>query len=281
MTKRHGISKRLRFHVLKRDSFMCRYCGDRGDGVRLQIDHIIPVARGGTNEFGNLITACFDCNAGKTDEPLGDVLPPWRPLPPKPAYTPPSRGRVFRLGQTARQALRGDDLSFDEARAVVMAEIEAATESEDEFGNEIEPSEYLERTIWRPANNPHSFQAYEPHAVFTYDDRSDEPLRVVYADALERAARQLFDQLPHHEGWIYWRGGCDPLPSYVSPFADCEFLFRNGSRDASTYYIEQPWAHLAPQGWDGGGDIIAYRIRKKAPRASAWKPKFQTIEGRL
>jgi hypothetical protein len=40
--------------------------------VLLQIDHIHPVAKGGTNDLTNLITACGPCNAGKRDKTLDD-----------------------------------------------------------------------------------------------------------------------------------------------------------------------------------------------------------------
>ena len=38
----------------------------------LHIDHIEPVAKGGTNELTNLITSCMPCNLGKRDSPLDD-----------------------------------------------------------------------------------------------------------------------------------------------------------------------------------------------------------------
>ena len=31
----------------------------------LEIDHVHPVAEGGTNDMDNLVTACWDCNRGK------------------------------------------------------------------------------------------------------------------------------------------------------------------------------------------------------------------------
>lgn len=62
---RRPISKRLRFEVLHRDGFRCRYCGTSGDGTILHIDHVLAVANGGTNEINNLIAACIDCNLGK------------------------------------------------------------------------------------------------------------------------------------------------------------------------------------------------------------------------
>ena len=64
MTARKAISKRLRFAIFARDKFTCRYCGKQPPEVVLVIDHMIPVAEGGTNEETNLITSC-PCNAGK------------------------------------------------------------------------------------------------------------------------------------------------------------------------------------------------------------------------
>ena len=63
--KRKNISKSVRFEVFKRDSFTCQYCGRSAPDVVLEIDHIIPVSKGGENEITNLITSCFDCNRGK------------------------------------------------------------------------------------------------------------------------------------------------------------------------------------------------------------------------
>lgn len=64
------ISVGLRFRVLERDDFSCRYCGSRPPWVRLVVDHAIPVAGGGTNDFENLVTACEPCNQGKAARPL-------------------------------------------------------------------------------------------------------------------------------------------------------------------------------------------------------------------
>lgn len=67
---REKISKKVRFSVFKRDNFTCKYCGKRSPDVVLEIDHIIPVVDGGTNDTINLTTACFDCNRGKGKERL-------------------------------------------------------------------------------------------------------------------------------------------------------------------------------------------------------------------
>lgn len=71
---RKALSKRLRFEVFKRDQFKCRYCGrNPSSGAILNVDHIIPVAKNGTNDILNLITSCFDCNSGKSDKELTDI----------------------------------------------------------------------------------------------------------------------------------------------------------------------------------------------------------------
>lgn len=73
VAKRKGLSKKTRFEVFKRDGFRCQYCGRTPPVVILQIDHIIPVAADGPSVIGNLVTACEDCNAGKSDRDLKQV----------------------------------------------------------------------------------------------------------------------------------------------------------------------------------------------------------------
>ena len=69
---RVAIPKTVRFEVFKRDRFTCQYCGASAPDVLLEVDHIKPVSKGGTNEMLNLITACRDCNRGKTNKTLSD-----------------------------------------------------------------------------------------------------------------------------------------------------------------------------------------------------------------
>jgi hypothetical protein len=73
---REAISPTLRFEVLRRCNFACYYCGVPGSlGLRaLHIEHVVPVAHGGGNDFPNLVAACWDCNAGKADGVPGDAL---------------------------------------------------------------------------------------------------------------------------------------------------------------------------------------------------------------
>ena len=56
----------LREEVFKRDGYKCCVCGKtEKDGVRLEIDHIIPVSKGGQSTISNLQTLCSSCNAKK------------------------------------------------------------------------------------------------------------------------------------------------------------------------------------------------------------------------
>lgn len=74
MAERKPLQKKLRFDVFKRDGFKCQYCGNTPPLIVLEIDHIIPVSKKGTDEIDNLITSCFDCNRGKSNIEL-NILP--------------------------------------------------------------------------------------------------------------------------------------------------------------------------------------------------------------
>jgi len=67
-----SLSKRIRFEVLKRDGFRCRYCGISSLSALLHVDHVIPRAEGGTDDPANLIASCAACNLGKSDVQLDE-----------------------------------------------------------------------------------------------------------------------------------------------------------------------------------------------------------------
>ena len=65
---RKNINLRMRAKVLKRDKSTCQMCGanlKNTPGVKLEVDHIIPVEQGGETVIDNLQTLCRECNAGK------------------------------------------------------------------------------------------------------------------------------------------------------------------------------------------------------------------------
>lgn len=53
-----------------RDNFKCRYCGKTANEKELEVDHVVPRSRGGSNAMINLVTSCFECNRGKRDKTL-------------------------------------------------------------------------------------------------------------------------------------------------------------------------------------------------------------------
>lgn len=72
MSRRTPVPRRTRFAVLERDGFACQYCGAKAPDVVLHVDHVIPVSAGGKDHMDNLVTACEDCNIGKSDTLLSD-----------------------------------------------------------------------------------------------------------------------------------------------------------------------------------------------------------------
>lgn len=54
-----------RKNILRRDNYKCAYCG-RSD-LMLTVDHVVPKARGGSDSWENLVTACTRCNNIKGD----------------------------------------------------------------------------------------------------------------------------------------------------------------------------------------------------------------------
>ena len=69
-----------RFHsrAVHRARGCCTYCGDRLDSAnihkRLEWDHVIPIAKGGSTGEGNLVPSCGKCNRSKGSK----LLMEWR-----------------------------------------------------------------------------------------------------------------------------------------------------------------------------------------------------------
>ena len=67
---RKSIPLKDRLAVLKRDNYRCAICGatpSNDHSVSLEVDHVVPVARGGSNDITNLQVLCQKCNQGKKD----------------------------------------------------------------------------------------------------------------------------------------------------------------------------------------------------------------------
>ena len=76
LTKFVHVPRRFRRQVTNtflfaRDHYRCQYCGRSAAELKpreaLTRDHLIPISRGGTNEWTNVVTACSTCNTRKSN----------------------------------------------------------------------------------------------------------------------------------------------------------------------------------------------------------------------
>jgi hypothetical protein len=66
--QRRLMTKKLRDSIKSRDNYTCRYCGNSTHiepNLLLEVDHIVPVAKGGCTVEDNLQTLCWKCNRSK------------------------------------------------------------------------------------------------------------------------------------------------------------------------------------------------------------------------
>lgn len=66
---------RIAHLVFQRDNYTCQYCGKIG-GI-LEVDHITPFSKGGSDELSNLTTSCRRCNRQKKDKTIQEFIV-WR-----------------------------------------------------------------------------------------------------------------------------------------------------------------------------------------------------------
>ena len=77
-----------RKNIYTRDNNMCQYCGKSFDTSELNIDHVIPKAQGGTNDWNNLVCSCIKCNQRKRDRTPKQANMSLIRKPFKPNYSP-------------------------------------------------------------------------------------------------------------------------------------------------------------------------------------------------
>ena len=111
--ERRKMKDTLRYDVMMRDGFRCVLCGaTQADGVKLHVDHIVPLAKGGKTEMSNLRTLCERCNMGKRDKI--EVLP----------------SEIADYADTEQNI---QTVTPDEFAAMVSAQSQMEYESEDDF----------------------------------------------------------------------------------------------------------------------------------------------------
>lgn len=54
-----------RQNLMLRDQYQCQYCGKRPGPADLNLDHVMPRSRGGTDTWENLVVSCRPCNVKK------------------------------------------------------------------------------------------------------------------------------------------------------------------------------------------------------------------------
>lgn len=68
-------AKKSRWWQQKTASGLCFYCGKKFAFKELTMDHVVPLARGGTTTAGNVVPACRPCNKNKgVDTPIDSTL---------------------------------------------------------------------------------------------------------------------------------------------------------------------------------------------------------------
>jgi 5-methylcytosine-specific restriction enzyme A len=66
-TLRINLSSEVRKYVFERDNYHCQSCQKVDITAKnLQVDHIIPLAQGGSNDMSNFQTLCAKCNREKS-----------------------------------------------------------------------------------------------------------------------------------------------------------------------------------------------------------------------
>lgn len=68
-------AKKSRWWQQKTADGLCYYCKKKFAFKDLTLDHIVPLARGGTTSPGNVVPACKECNKQKSvDTPVDSLL---------------------------------------------------------------------------------------------------------------------------------------------------------------------------------------------------------------
>jgi len=62
-----------RHNIYERDHNTCQYCGFKGNGKNLTVDHVIPRCKGGTSTWTNVVVACKRCNGLKGSKSLEEL----------------------------------------------------------------------------------------------------------------------------------------------------------------------------------------------------------------
>ena len=85
------LSKERRRELMRQYNYTCVYCGRRRIARNLEIDHIIPLDRGGLDDVSNLQVTCGPCNRRKLNQTDEEFRGRYSRLVPATPLTPPNR----------------------------------------------------------------------------------------------------------------------------------------------------------------------------------------------
>lgn len=72
-TRKYKVPALSAENLFRRDHHLCGYCGRFCRGDAATMDHIIPVSKGGSHSWTNVVCACRKCNNHKGDRLLKDI----------------------------------------------------------------------------------------------------------------------------------------------------------------------------------------------------------------
>ena len=77
-----------RRNIFFRDRNRCQYCGKVFMQAELNLDHVVPLSRGGTSSWENVVCACLPCNVRKGNRTPDESGMKLKKAPVKPKATP-------------------------------------------------------------------------------------------------------------------------------------------------------------------------------------------------
>lgn len=132
-----AVSRRLRFEVLRRDNYACRYCGATAPEAALTVDHVVPVTLGGSDEPSNLVAACVACNAGKSS------------IAPDASIVENVSEDAIRWAKAMEEARRLQSVQWEAVNHAIQTVEEWWCDWEKDFGHEIPRPSDWQRSISR------------------------------------------------------------------------------------------------------------------------------------
>ena len=115
-SKRVPLNKK---NIFLRDKGFCAYCGKSISLHNATIDHIIPISRGGKNDWKNCVLACKHCNNRKADHLINEIKMVLRVHP----YTPKKEQFFLCYIDKETYSVWKDYLNINETELVGIANV--------------------------------------------------------------------------------------------------------------------------------------------------------------